>query len=310
MKKKLLTSILSLSLLGLGTAQAILIFNMDNLANTTDPGTVPWDAAARVANYDGSTVTAVGGTAVHLGDGYMLTANHNPNRTHVSFDGSTWLEVDGTYAPQQVAPNVDLKIFKLASIPTTSAVILHDNSGGELNTSGTIVGWGRGREFDAQIGEDIQDFGKDPTIDKRWGTNTIREAASESWIVGSTTYTQDALTAVLGNTEGDNEFALALHDSGSPYFQDIGGTIVLSGIAATRSIQNGGVGDYKATFGDDRLTGSPFGRGDENLFVQVGAYADEIAAIVPEPNNFGLFSSLLATFAISGLRRRKREFKG
>jgi hypothetical protein len=310
MKAKTPAHIALLVLFVVGPAHALIIFNGDNLANTTDPGGVPWDATARMANYDGSSVTAVGETAVHLGDGYMLTANHSGNSTHVSFDGSTWLEVDSGFTPQQVAPDVDLKIFKLTSTPITSAVILHDNSGGELNTSGTIVGWGRGREFDAQIGEDIQDFGKDPTIDKRWGTNTIREAASESWIVGSTTYTQDALTAVLGNTEGDNEFALALHDSGSPYFQDIGGTIVLSGIAATRSIQNGGVGDYKATFGDDRLTGSPFGRGDENLFVQVGAYADEIAAIVPEPNNFGLFSSLLATFAIFGLRRRKREFKG
>jgi hypothetical protein len=303
MKKKLLTSILSLSLLGLGTAQAILIFNMDNLANTTDPGTVPWDAAARVANYDGSTVTAVGGTAVHLGDGYMLTANHNPNRTHVSFDGSTWLEVDGTYAPQQVAPNVDLKIFKLASIPTTSAVILHDNSGGELNTSGTIVAWGRGREFDTQLGDDIQDFGKDPTIDKRWGTNTIREVANESWDASAVTYTQEAMTAVLGDSEGDNEFAFAIHDSGSPYFQVIGGTMVLTGIAASRTAQNGTTGDFKGTFGNDSLF-PLLPSGDENLFVQVGAYADEIAGIVPEPSWSGLGFGLAAMGLVAARRAR------
>lgn len=305
MKTKLTTCILTLSLLSFVPVQALVLYGLDNLANTTDPGTVPWDASARIANYDESTtaVSSPAGTGVHLGNGYMLTADHVVVRSHVSFDGSTWLAVDSSFTPVQVAPDVDLKIFRLSTTPNTTAVVLHDNSGGEFNTSGTSVGWGRGREFDAQIGQDIQDFGKDGTIDKRWGTNTIKAVEQQSWELGSTTYTQEALISVLGNTEGVNEAALALWDSGSPFFQDINGTIVLSGIAATRSMQNGAVGDFKATFGDDRLTGNPNGVGDQNLFVQVGAYADEIAAIVPEPGHYGLYAAWLGLIAIFGRRR-------
>jgi len=308
MKTKLTTLAALLAFFGLNPAQALIIFNGDNLATASDPSdSTPWDATARMANYDGSSVTAVGETAIHLGNGYMLTTDHSGNRSHVSFDGSTWLSVDSSFTPQQVAPGVDLKIFKLTSTPTTSQVVLHDNSGGELNTSGTMVGWGRGREDASQTGDNIQDFGKDGTIDKRWGTNTIKEVASESWTIGSTTYTQDAMTAVLGNTEGDNEFAFAIHDSGSPFFQEINGTIVLSGIAATRTAQNGTTGDFKATFGDDRVGGLPFGRGDENLFVRVGEYADEIAAIVPESGHFGIFSGWFALMTIFGFRRVRTE---
>ncbi len=290
-------------------AHALINFGLDNLANASDPGVsgLAWDATARMADYNESTeaVSSPAGTAVHLGNGYMLTADHAIVRSHVSFDGSSWLEVDDNFTPQQVATDVDLKIFKLASTPNTEAVVLHDG-GGELNTLGYNVGWGRGREFDAQIGDEIQDFGKDGTIDKRWGTNVIKAVGEVSWdgLSGGTGYTQDGLVAVLGDGEGDNESALALWDSGSPFFQEINGTMVLTGIAGSRSMQNGGAGDFKATFGDDTLGGNPNTRGDQNFYVQIGEYKDEIEGIIPEPRSYGLLFGLLAAAVGLGLRRR------
>jgi len=287
-------------------AQALLNIGLNNLANTSAPVgvDVAWDATARMANYDGSAASSPAGTAVHLGNGYMLTAMHVIVSSHVSFNGTDWLAVDATYTPVQVAADVDLQIFKLAVVPTTSEVTLH-TGGGESGTLGYSVGWGRGREFDTQIGDAIQDFGKDPTIDKRWGTNVVRAVEQLSWegvSATGTTYTQQALVNVLGDSAGVNEAALALWDSGSPFFQEINGTMVLTGIAGTRSMQNGLSGDFKATFGDDRLSGNPNGRGDANMFVQIGAYADEILAIVPEPASSGWWLGLFGLLLV--VRRR------
>lgn len=291
-------------------SHALLVFGGDNNANTSAPDNpdVPWDATARIANYNEATqaVSAVAGTAVHLGHGFMLTAHHVIVRSHVSFDGVNWLAVDTSFTPVEVAAGVDLKVFKLIQVPTTMAVTLH-GGGGEVGVLGYSVGWGRGREFDSQIGQNVQDFGKDGTIAKRWGTNVIKAAAEVTWdgLSGGSGYTQDALVSVLGNNEGPNEAALALWDSGSPFFQEINGSMVLTGIAGSRSMQNGGPGDFKATFGDDRLSGSPFGRGDLNLFVQIGPYSEDILAIIPEPSSYG-FGLGFAVLALV-LRRRRQE---
>ncbi|NBB78280.1 MAG: hypothetical protein GVY36_02370 [Verrucomicrobia bacterium] len=292
----------------LGRADALINFGLDNSANASDPGVagVAWDATARMANYDegAGTVSNPAGTAVHLGNGYMLTADHVIVRSHVSFDGSTWLAVDNGFTPQQVAADVDLKVFKLASTPNTAAVTLH-GGGDETGVLGYNVGWGRGRGDDLQIGDNIQDFGKDGTIDKRWGTNVIKATGEVTWdgLSGGTDFTQEALVSVLGNDEGVNESALALWDSGSPFFQEINGTMVLTGIAGSRSLQNGGPGDFKATFGNDTLGGNPNARGDRNFYVQIGAYKDEIESIVPESKNYGLLLGMLSVGAVLALTR-------
>ncbi len=281
------------------SVDAVLLFGLDNEANQAAPQDfdLPWSANARIADEGGGSPQ---GSAVHLGFGYMLTANHVSLRSHVSFDGSTWYARDTSFTPVQVADDVDLKVFRLTQTPSVSAATLHDG-GGELDTLGYHVGWGRGRASDDDIGEDVQSFGNDSTIAKRWGTNVVRDVGQESWTIGSTTYSQQALVTVLGNQEGDNEAALALYDSGSGYYQEINGNIVLTGIGGAIERQN----SPDATFGDEALPpGSP-NRGDRNFMVQIGPYKDDIVAIIPEPGHYGMIVGLLFVPVLFYYRRRK-----
>ena len=291
--------VFSFSFLVLQNAHGLLLFDEDNDATTTPPVGVdiPWDAVARVANFDGTSPSSPAGTAVHLGHGYMLTANHVSNRSHVSFDGTTWYQRDTSYTPQQIAAGVDLKIFRLLQTPLTAAVNLH-TGGGELDAEGYHVGWGRGRASDDDLGEDVQAFGDNATIDKRWGTNVVRAVGEEDWTIGSTTYTQEALTTVLGKDEGSHEAALAIYDSGSPYFQLFNGEYVLTGIGAAIAQQNAS----SATFGRDSLVGGNLG--DRNFLVQIGPYEEVILEVIPEPETYALILGLLSVLLI--LRRRNR----
>ena len=110
----------------LAPSYGMLYYNLGNGANTTDPGTgVPFDSVGKVTTSDGSGIS---GSAVYLGDGYVLTANHvttDSNYKYVTF-GSTVYEVDtmafsGSMSIQ-VEPGVDMKIMKLTTTPTVSAV--------------------------------------------------------------------------------------------------------------------------------------------------------------------------------------------
>lgn len=283
---------------------ALIVFNGENNATTSAPESVdlPWDANARVANFNGSSASSPAGSAVHLGFGYMLTANHVANRSHVSFDGVTWYARDTGFTPVQVATGVDLKVFRLQETPAVSAVTLH-SGGGEVNTLGYHVSWGRGRANDSEIGQDVQQFStSDATIDKRWGSNVTKAAQQKSWTLGSTNYSQDALITVLGNSEGANEAALTTYDSGSGYYQEHNGSIVLAGIAAAISMQNSG----SATFGDDSLTGGNPNviKGDQNFLIQIGPYANDIMAVIPEPRFYGLMTGMLV-FGLLILRRKR-----
>ena len=56
-----------------GESRAVVLFNLPNSANQSDPGTgVPWGSVAKVSDSAGGSQT---GSAVHIGNGYLLTAN-------------------------------------------------------------------------------------------------------------------------------------------------------------------------------------------------------------------------------------------
>ncbi len=94
-------ALLCLGLLVLGSVEsrALVFWNLDNSANQTDPGTgVPWDSVARVAGTNLSLANTTG-SAIYLGNGYMLTANHVTLGIdqRVTFDGVTPFVVDLTF---------------------------------------------------------------------------------------------------------------------------------------------------------------------------------------------------------------------
>ncbi len=284
-----------------GKSDALVLYGENNTQNQTDPGTgVPFDGVARLGNSAG---TVIGGTGVHLGNGYILTADHVGPFASVTFDGSTFFTHDGT-APVRVATGVDMKIFRLTAVPPVSAALIYTGTD-ELLRPATIVGWGRGRDGSSPPSTSVVGWGDTGTIAKRWGTNTP-QAAIDGFSYSS--YTFDALETVLGNSAGASEAAATANDSGSGLFQKIDDTWYLTGITSVVTQKSGA---STSTFGTDTpavvTPGSPTGvalfpsGGDVNLFVRTSRYATRIATLVPEPSSVLMGISGMMLFA-----RRKR----
>jgi hypothetical protein len=278
-------------------AGAIILFGLDNSANQTDPGTgVHFDAVAKVYNTSGGDTR---GSAVHIGGGYMLTANHVEVTAAQSFtfNGVDFYTLDAGYTPTQVATGVDMKVFRLAAIPTVGAANLYSGVG-EMVAPATLVGWGRGRLPSVPIETATVTWGDLDTIAKRWGLNVPKAAFNIGYTHNSITYNYPSIVTVLGSETGDpaglgaNEAALTQYDSGSGLFQYIGGQWYLIGIATT--VDTNG----SSTFGND---GFGAGGGDANYFARVGTYHTQILTLVPEPA-----TGLMALGGVLRVLRRRR----
>lgn len=284
-------------------ANALILWNKDNNANQSDPGTgVPWDSVGRVAGTDLS-LTSSTGSAIYLGNGFMLTANHVTlgMDQRVTFDGVTSFSVDMTFnggtGAQQVAAGVDLKVFKLTTNPSVSAVAL-DSTGG-FSSNATLVGFGVGRGATSLETSPVA-WGALETVAKRWGTNVPRALQTVSY----SGYSYSALVSIAGNSTaspagvGDNEAAITLIDSGSAMFQFISGTWYLIGVGTTVEQQ---AGSNTTTYARDSVSG--VNRGDANFHASVATYRTDILAIIPEPSTYGL---LVMGGSITAWRIRRR----
>lgn len=273
-----------------------ILFGRDNSANRSNPGGgVPWDAVGKVTNATSSTVA---GSAVHIGNGWVITANHvNLTSNYISFDGIISYQINPSTI-QQVAPGVDLKTFRLTTIPSVTAVNLLTTSS-ELASQAVTVGWGVGRGPELP-GTSLVTWGNDSTAAKRWGVNQIRDAPT----VSGGGYTYQALRTVLGGDDGAgatynpdglgaDESAMTLNDSGGALFQLIGGVWYLVGV--TTAVELFGT----SAFGHDSVSSQ--GRGHANYFARVSAYDTQIIAAAPEPGIIGLLALSLPLF----LRRRR-----
>ncbi|MCP5546890.1 MAG: hypothetical protein H7A50_05895 [Akkermansiaceae bacterium] len=256
-------------------AGAVILFGLDNSNNQTDPGTgVPFDSVGLVTDL-AMTDNGKTGSAIHLGGGYMLTADHVGMSNYVTFDGTTFYQRDLGFSPVQVAANVDMKIFRLSSVPTVAAAQVYTGTSEEVAPA-TMVGWGVGRNPAITVDSASVTWGTEAaTTAKRWAWNTPKALTAISY--GSYSYT--AIETILGSESGtpaglgENEGALTLNDSGSALFQNIAGTWYLIGLATT--VETGGT----SNFGNDQ-TANP--NGDANYFVRVGNYDEAILAVVPE----------------------------
>lgn len=288
------------------SAPALVFWNLDNDANQTDPGSgVPWTAVAKIIN---SNNTALSGSAVHLGGGYLLTANHvfvgpspdTTNYSHVTFDNITTFSIDGTFGTWgiQVAPGVDMKVIKLTLDPAGVGAVTLLDTPIEEETVATVVGWGVGRDPSVPLS----------STNVAWDTNNAAGTAAKRWGVNVPLFTgtspYDYLGTIAGGTGagfdpdglGGAEAGLALFDSGSGLFQQSGGTNwYLIGLGTSVETLN------ETDFGNDR-TNAP--RGDASYFGRISSYHTEITALVPEPSTWALlgFSSLLLGW--TALRRR------
>lgn len=277
------------------SAHAAILFTGNNNANTSDPGNgLPWDSVARITDSTGSVSNR--GTAVHLGWGYMITADHvSLSSNFVTFDGLTSHAIDTGFSPVQLdAPDADLKIFRLASNPGLPALNLYSTSEfGNQDRNDALshmVGWGVGRDEDDT--GNPWDWGGADTVAKRWGTNTATTVSNAP--VGG--YSTTALVTVLGNNQGDNEIAATVYDSGAGFFLEINGDWYLTGIAIAVEV------DGSSNFGSNNINSGI--RGNLNYYARIGAYESEILAIIPEPAHTGLIL-ILGTGGWMLIRRRK-----
>lgn len=285
-------------------AQSIVFWNLGNEANQADPGTgVPWASVAKIHD---PLNGAVSGSAVYLGDGYLLTANHvfvGPgfdanDYSRVSFDSINSYPIDPNFGNYgiQVAPGVDMKVIKVTLNPAGVNAVTLLASPIEQIAPATLVGWGKGRDPGVPLASTNVVWGTDATAGKRWGLN-------EPKFLGSGPY--DYIGTIAGASGpgfapgglGDAEASVALYDSGSGLFQEIGNVWYLIGL--TTSTDDGGSTD----FGIDDLT-SPE-RGDRDYFARISSYEEQITALVPEPSTISLLVVAGAAAAVFAFRRRR-----
>lgn len=308
---KLPVATFCLLLAGLLPCRAIIFWNLDNSANQSDPGTgAHWASVGKVITSDN---TSLSGSAIYLGNRYLLTADHVTMATntfsHVTFDGTNFFEIDATFQAgsrnlgKQVAAGVDLAVFRLSLEPVgIPSVNLLSSTNEAFGSAATMVGWGVGRDPSAPLLSTNVPWGDATTSAQRWGLNTPRDATNISY----SGYTMDVLRTVLGGNGaafapdglGDAEGAAAVYDSGSALFQEIGSVWYLIGV--TTAVETGGASIY----GDDKLSG--LGRGDVNIFARVSAYDSDIIALVPEPRISPLLALAAAVAFIFHRRRTHR----
>lgn len=283
-------------------ASALILYgygNGDSLITSAPTGASdPWSAVGRLTNASGTLTEASG---IYLGNGYVLTAQHvsTGSVTNVQFStGGPSYAIDTTYGFQQVAANVDLKVFRLQDtnpVGVTPVNLWTDptNFGG----SSLLIGWGNGRNPSVATQTASVAWGADSTAAKRWARNSIDSAANGSTDVAPYTndilYSSTGLPANIGSPTADEllEGSLTVHDSGGGVFQNISGTWYLVGVMEATT--SGGT----TTFG-----------ADTDIYVRVNSYADEIQSLIaiPEPSTIVL-TGLGGLILLAQLRRKYRQ---
>ena len=257
--------------------QAIILYSGDNSANLTAPDSARTDVFNSVAKISDSNGNGIVGSAVYIKDKYLLTAEHvlyknvTPRRTHVTFDGTTFWEIDLSFLPIQIG-TADLVLFKLIEDPNLPETTLYSSTNERFKT-GTLIGWGFGRDAnqaDQANSTRTWNWGDGTTIAKRWGSNRVELTGNAN--IGGNTY--DYLQTRLDPNQGNNEVAFAYYDSGSGLFISNSGTWELAGITTAVTTNN----SSKFAFSSN----SP----DFNYFVRVSQYRQTILNNIPDTTTY------------------------
>ena len=299
MIRSLLTATCAIAIGFVHPTHAIILVGGGNLVNTTNPGSgAPWDEVASVTNSSGTHSTS--GSAIHVGGGYMLTANHvSLAQGYVSFDGSSTYQIASGSSVQVMSGTdvVDLKVFQITNNPGTSGVNLFPElaKGQEANFgAATHIGWGTGHN--SADTSNPWAWGNSSTSEKRWGVNVFEGATIFTYTNGGLNYNFESIYTASDSDATFNEAAATLYDSGSGLFiKDGVDQWFLAGTIVTVST-NG-----SSTFAADNTA-------DLNFAVRIAEYSDEIAALmtaplaVPEPAISPFLLGLVAMSAACGRR--------
>mgnify|MGYP001477655678 CR=1 FL=1 len=266
-------TIISISLFLVQT-NALIIYNGDNESNQTI-GANKADIFQSVGRISNSDVYSTSGSAVRIRGKYLLTANHVPLRSYVTFDNTAFYAIDSSFTPVQVS-GIDLKIIKLLEDPNFQDIELYQNVDSEINKTATIIGCGHGRDpngISNGFWARTINWGDRTTITKRWGTNKVGDPSEVPFIVNNPEY--DYLVTRLEKTS--NEASLAEYDSGAGLFINDGGVWKLAGIA-TRIVSTNGPRTSRYSNNNNYK--------DLNYFVQISQYKDAIENLLPDLDTY------------------------
>lgn len=206
----------------------------DNDFNTTVPGSgsaaegAPWEYIAQ-QNQAG----IIESTAVYLGNGFVLTANHAGAPSQVLL-GTEFYTPDPSFAPISFTPT-DLRLYKILNPPPLALLPLTGPNDADTSKLTVLMGWGKGKgsiiNEPGAMGDKGWLWGGSNKFDevsknKRWGTNTT---TSTGVTISYDAYSFTALKVIFDNASGANEATAAIADSGGPFFQKIGSVWKLAG---------------------------------------------------------------------------------
>lgn len=241
--------LLALAWLGAGPAAAVIVSTGDGTANTSAPA----DDFGFL-----SVGSQAGATAVHLGGGWVLTANHVGGGSP-TFAGVTYGVVAGSTVQLHNADGslADLRIFRVNPTPPLPTLAIYPTTP-PRGSSVVMIGRGRDRG-DATSWSGYTGWLYGATQSMRWGTNRI--SANDLDILGTRAFE----TSFSATNATEWEAQAATGDSGGGVFLQDGGVWYLAGILCA-------VGPY---------TGQPNGTalfGNLSYAAQLSTYATEIGS--------------------------------
>jgi hypothetical protein len=239
-------------------APAVIIASGDGTGNTTAP---PRDPGWANVGLRGSV------TAVYLGNGWVLTANH-VGVGSVSFQGVTYEAIPESKVRFDTAPGQvsELIVFRVRGEPALPALELAA-SPPEPGTPVILIGNGRSRGTPT-LWNGIRGWNRGAGASLRWGTNRVEEGRLDVAIHG--TRTRAFSTEFAPDRATLHEAQAAVGDSGGAAFVERGDSWELAGLV----------------FAVDSFDGQPPGTtlyGNRTLAADLSFYRRQIQAVVRAP---------------------------
>ena len=290
--------------------QAVIVYDdaaTSNTANTTDPefltaaGISLWDYVAQVRTSDGLTADA---SAVYLGNGYLLTANH-VSGTRYFIQGVEYL-ADTSFGAQgsqtilnSSSAGLDMKAIKLLGAPELPLLRMSTASDTTTSQVSLFIGWGVGKG--TAVSNQGWQWGSNATSAERWGLNaTGASALTENGNPNSYLSTTFYRSLFVDPANNADVFGLSLGDSGGGLFQFRNNDWELAGIAAAVSF--GG-----RSFFDSDL-GTAGDQPDASYFVDLQVHSQDVVRtvadiqIVPESSSLAMMLMGGSTLLLLGGR--------